>query len=131
MTGADLGVMSWCSDITNYLDVDDKNNSYEITINGFQVRKINEIRNLISYNHFISLLVICSRIIQMLGRWSVISIWPNKSGVQDKRNSKGYWNNHPQVTTPMPLLPWAMFGYKHYTHLQEIKLKRKGTRKEQ
>ena len=25
----------------------DQNNSYEITINGFQVRKINEIRNLI------------------------------------------------------------------------------------
>ena len=27
--------------------VKDRNNSYEITINGFQVRKINEIRNVI------------------------------------------------------------------------------------
>ena len=29
------------------LDLYDQNNSYEITMNGFQVRKINEIRNVI------------------------------------------------------------------------------------
>ena len=30
----------------------DQNNSYEITINGFQVRKINEIRNVIFGLHY-------------------------------------------------------------------------------